>query len=134
MARRGQRSTRQSGSGRALALGIVLFLVAITLAPPTQRYFAQRAQIGALNAQVTANTQALAEAARELQLWRDPAYIKSQARERLHFILPGERSYIVTDPTNPTATQPTTAVSNNLPNGLPWYNRLISSITEVGMK
>jgi cell division protein FtsB len=129
-----RRRSRQSSSGRALALGIVLFVVAITLAPPAQRYFAQRAQIGALRAQVNANHQALTDAARELQLWRYPAYIKSQARERLHFILPGERSYIVTDPTTPTTTQPVTAVAKDLPRGLPWYNRLISSITETGAK
>jgi cell division protein FtsB len=132
MARR--RRSRQSSSGRVLALGVVLFVVAITLAPPAQRYFAQRAQIGALSAQVHANDQALTDAARQLQLWRDPAYIKSQARERLHFILPGERSYIVTDPTAPTAIQPVTAIAKNLPVGLPWYNRLISSITETGVK
>jgi len=132
MARRGR--SRANGSGRALALGVVLFLLALMLAPPTQRYFAQRAQIGAFSAQVSANSQALTQAAHELRLWRDPEYIKSQARERLHFILPGERSYIVTDPTAPTATQPTTAVAKDLPSGLPWYNRLISSITETGAK
>ena len=61
-------------------------------------------------------------------------HLLSQARERLHFILPGERSYIVTDATAPTAIQPVTAVAKNLPVGLPWYNRLISSITETGVK
>ena len=134
MARAGRGSSRKNGSGRPLALGIVLFLLALTLAPPTQRYFAQRSQISALRAQVNADSQALTDAARELQLWRDPEYIKSQARERLHFILPGERQYIVTDSTNPSATPPTTAVAKDLPSGLPWYNRLISSITQVGSK
>jgi cell division protein FtsB len=132
MARR--RRSGQRGSGRALALGVVLFLVSITLAPPAQHYFAQRAQISALGAQVNSDSQALKDAARQLQLWRDPTYIKSQARERLHFILPGERSYIVTDPNNPTDTQPVTAVATDLPGGLPWYDRLISSITETGAK
>lgn len=131
MTRRDRGSSRKNGSGRALALGVVLFLLALTLAPPTQRYFAQRSQISALRAQVNASSQALTEAARELQLWRDPEYIKSQARERLHFILPGERQYIVTDSTNSPATQPTTAVAKDLPSGLPWYDRLISSITET---
>jgi len=132
MARRGR--SRKSGSGRALALGVVLFLMAITLAPPTQRYFAQRSQISALRAQVNANSQALKDAAHQLQLWRDPQYVKSQARERLHFILPGQRSYIVTDPNAPASTVPTTAVTTDLPAGLPWYDRLISSITETGAK
>ena len=123
---------RRSGSGRTMALGVVLFLLALMLAPPAQRYFAQRAQISALAVQVRTDSQALADAGRELQMWRDPQFIKSQARERLHFILPGERQYIVTDPTETVSTQPTMAVAKELPIGLPWYNRIISSITETG--
>jgi cell division protein FtsB len=134
MVGRGRSSSRSNGSGRALALGVVLFLLALTLAPPTQRYFVQRAEISALHAQISSNTQALAEAAHELQLWRDPEYVKSQARERLHFVLPGERQYIVTDSSTPAPSQPTTAVAKDLPRGLPWYSRLISSITETGAK
>jgi len=116
-----------------MTLALVLFVLAWTLAPPTQRYFAQRAQINAVRAEVAANNQALSEAARQLQLWRDPAYIKTQARERLHFVLPGERQYIVTD-SSQTPPAPTTAVAKDIPSGLPWYNRLIASITEVGSK
>lgn len=116
-----------------MTLAIVLFLLSWMLAPPTQRYFAQRAQINAVKAEVSANNQALTDAARQLQLWKDPDYIKTQARERLHFVLPGERQYIVTDSTDTPVTT-TTAVAKDLPSGIPWYNRLIASITEVGAK
>jgi len=116
-----------------MTLALVLFLLSWTLAPPTQRYFAQRAQINAVRAEVSANNHALADAARQLQLWKDPEYIKTQARERLHFVLPGERQYIVTD-TSESPTTTTTAVAKDIPSGLPWYNRLIASITEVGAK
>lgn len=126
-------STKRS-SGRGMTLVIVLFFLAWTLAPPTQRYFAQRAQINAVRAQVSSNNQALADAARQLEMWRDPAYVKTQARERLHFILPGEREYIVTGTTDPTSSVPTTAVAKDLPSGVPWYNRLVASITETGAK
>lgn len=116
-----------------MTLVLVLFLLSWMLAPPSQRYFAQRAQINAVKAQVASNDKALADAAKQLQLWKDPEYVKTQARERLHFVLPGERQYIVTDPTE-TQTEPTTAVAKDIPSGLPWYNRLIASITEVGAK
>ncbi|CAB4771975.1 unannotated protein [freshwater metagenome] len=128
---RTRNNSRSRGSGRALTLGIILFILAFTLAPPTQRYFAQRAQISAVKAQLHAGDIALADAKRELERWRDPSYIKSQARERLHFVMPGERQYIVTDSTQATQEAPATAVSKDLPSGLPWYNRVISSITEV---
>lgn len=116
-----------------MTLVLVLFLLSWMLAPPTQRYFTQRAQINAVKAEVSANNQALADAAHQLQLWNNSDYIKTQARERLHFILPGERQYIVTESTE-TSVAPTTAVAKDLPSGLPWYNRLIASITEVGAK
>jgi cell division protein FtsB len=129
----GQGPVKKKGAGRSMTLVLVLFLLSWTLAPPTQRYFAQRAQINAVKAQVAANNEALTEAAKQLQLWKDPQYIKTQARERLHFVLPGERQYIVTDSAE-AQTAPTTAVAKDIPSGLPWYNRLIASITEVGAK
>lgn len=123
----------KKGIGRPMTFALVLFLLTWMVAPPAQRYFAQRAQINAVKAEVAANNQALADAARQLELWKNPDYIKTQARERLHFVLPGERQYIVTDPTE-TAPAPTTTVAKDLPGGVPWYNRLIASITQVGSK
>ena len=82
-------------STRLLILFIVLFAMAVTLAPPTQHYFAQRAQISALEASVESNKKKLIEARAELERWQDPNFVKSQARSRLHFVLPGERQYII---------------------------------------
>jgi hypothetical protein len=47
--------------------------------------------------------------------------------------MPGERQYIVTgtDGTTTDATTQTDVVSN-LPEGQPWYTRMIASITEAG--
>lgn len=134
MARARSIPPNKKSSGRAMTFAIVLFVLAWTLAPPAQRYFAQQAQINAIKAQVSANESALQRAARELQLWRDPEYLKSQARERLHFVFPGERQYIVTDATESTEVPTTTAVAKNIPQGLPWYNRVIASIMEAGSK
>jgi cell division protein FtsB len=88
---------KRRGNSRALMLATILFLMALTIAPPIKHYFTQRAQISALKSQVASNNEALDQARKELLMWRDPEYIKSQARERLHFVLPGERQYIVTD-------------------------------------
>ena len=122
-------------STRLLILFIVLFGVAVTLAPPTQHYFAQRAQISALEADVESNRKKLEEARTELQRWRDPEYIKSQARDRLHFVLPGERQYIIlglnTQIDNGTSTA--APINQDFPLGVPWYSRVISSITSVGV-
>ena len=81
---------KRRGNNRLLLLSIILFVMALTIAPPIKHYFTQRAQISALKSQVASNYLALEQARKELSLWRDPEYIKSQARERLHFVLPGE--------------------------------------------
>jgi cell division protein FtsB len=73
-------------SNRALITGIVLFAVAVTLAPPLQHYFTQRAQINSLENQLADNQAMLEKATQELALWNDPEYVASQARARLHFV------------------------------------------------
>jgi len=89
MARRQLRFGRRRTSNRLLALSAILFFLALTIAPPVKHYFTQRAQISALKSQLSADQTALQKARKELLLWQDPEYIKSQARERLHFVMPG---------------------------------------------
>jgi hypothetical protein len=97
-----------------------------------KHYFTQRAQISALKAELSADNTALQKAREELTLWQDPEYIKSQARERLHFVLPGERQYIVTDGQTNTSQTGSTKIASSLADGQPWYSRLIASISETG--
>ena len=120
-------------SNRALIVGIVLFVVAITLAPPIQHYFTQRAQINSLKTQISDNQAMLDKAAGELAQWDDPEYVASQARARLHFVFPGERQYIVVGDDEITGDGQQTKISGQLPIGLPWYSRLISSITSTNV-
>jgi hypothetical protein len=68
-----------------------------------------------------------------LAKWNDPEYVASQARARLHFIFPGERAYIITGNGEITDDEQVTKVSEQLPIGLPWYSRLISSITSTNV-
>ena len=76
----------QGVSGRWMAVVSVLFIVAITLAPPLQRYFAQRAQINSIRTQVADSKSALVKAQQDLAKWNDPQYVADQARTRLHFV------------------------------------------------
>lgn len=120
-------------STRLLILFIVLFTMAITLAPPTQHYFAQRAQISALEANVESNKKKLLEARAELERWQDPNYIRSQARARLHFVLPGERQYVILGMETKDPDQTSAPINQDFPLGVPWYSRIVSSITSVGV-
>lgn len=126
-------SRRTRGKARPLALIAIIFIFTLTLAPPIKNYFTQRAQISALKSQVATDRTALEEARAELSTWKDPNYVKSQARERLHFVMPGERQYIVTGSEITQAEPQTTQVAKQLPEGAPWYTKLIASVTESGL-
>lgn len=131
--RRPSNRVRRRANARPLALMAIIFVFTLTLAPPIKNYFTQRAQINALKSQVATDRSALDAARAELDLWRDPNYIKSQARERLHFVMPGERQYIVTG-TDIDKSQPqTNKVATLLPDGAPWYTKLIASVSESGL-
>ena len=124
-------SSRRPGSGRTFSLVAVFFIFALVLAPPIQNYFTQRAQINALRAQVDGDRAALEAARIELTRWQDPDYVKAQARERLHFVMPGERQYIVTGTPNGDGEVTANKVADQLEDGAPWYTRMIASITQV---
>jgi cell division protein FtsB len=126
---------KSNTSARWLVVVTVAFIFAITLAPPLQHYFAQRAQINSLRAQVNDSNNALEKAREELAKWNDPEYVATQARQRLHFVFPGERQYIVLDApkSEEEANGPVAPISTLIPNGLPWYGRLIASITTTNV-
>lgn len=128
------RRKRIDKSTRFLAVAAFLLLIIVMIGSPLQKYFAQRAQINALSTQVEASRQALEEARKELELWNDPNYIKSQARARLHYVLPGERQYILTNDITLEGKDKTNEVAANIPTGVPWYTRLIATVTEAGNK
>ena len=79
-------------------LGLVVCGLVVSAALPLREYLSQRGQIAsaqARNAQQQARVDALEK---QLQQWRDPAYVKAQARTRLHFVMPGEYAYVVLAP------------------------------------
>jgi hypothetical protein len=49
----------------------------------------------------------------------------------LHFVFPGERQYVVVGEDQGVETDQTTKISNGFPIGLPWYLRIIASITST---
>ena len=127
--------SKSNTSVRWLAVVTVAFICAITLAPPMQHYFAQRAQINSLRAQVNDSNNELEKARQELAKWNDPEFVATQARQRVHFVFPGERQYVVLDVPKSTSEEaaPIAPISTQIPNGLPWYGRLIASITTTNI-
>jgi cell division protein FtsB len=123
--------------GRTLAVATVLLILGATLAPPLQRYFAQRAQISALSSQLHDSQLTLKKAAQELARWNDPTFVAAQARSRLHYVYPGERQYIVLgapDSLTKNANTPAAPIAENIPAGVPWYFKVVASITSTNQQ
>ena len=90
------RPSRRSGSitGRALILAVVAVTLFFSLAVPVRQWFAQRAEIAQLRADVEAARDRVADLQLEKLRWDDPAFVAAEARRRLHFVLPGEVGYV----------------------------------------
>jgi cell division protein FtsB len=86
---------RPNLTGRAAMLALVVCLLAISLAYPLREYLSQRSDIGELRSQVAAQEKRVAALEKAKQRWNDPAYVEAQARERLHYVMPGETAYVV---------------------------------------
>ncbi|MBP2437702.1 FtsB family cell division protein [Microbacterium amylolyticum] len=86
-------SVRLSGFA-VIMLGLVV-LGAFVLVPSVGHYVDMRQQIDRAEASVTVTQAEIAELERERERWNDPAYIQTQARERLYFTQPGEVTYLI---------------------------------------
>lgn len=117
-------------TSRSLVLGLVLLFLITFLAPPLQQYFEQQAQINAVRSDISMTKERIAKAQAELQRWRDPSFVKAQARARLHYVLPGETQYIVVDEDGDAVdpANPSLPVIDYVSGQGTWYGRILSSI------
>jgi cell division protein FtsB len=127
VARRGQRFT-----GRAVLLGALFLLLALTLAGPVRQYVAGRQALAELTAEHEALTQQAADLRAQLNRQADPAYVAQQARERLTYVLPGDRLVVVGDaggagdPGEAAGQAPAGQAGNGA--AVPWYTGLLDSV------
>ncbi|HVD29978.1 MAG TPA: septum formation initiator family protein, partial [Mycobacteriales bacterium] len=106
----------------------LILLLALTLAGPVRQYVAGRAELVRLAAEGRDLDQRAADLQQELQRQGDPAYAERQARERLTYVLPGDRLVIVADGRTADGdadTQPTAGTSED---PVPWYEGLLESV------
>jgi cell division protein FtsB len=88
--------TRRTRLGtRAAMLGVVLAMLGLTLVYPLRLYAAQRSQINQLAASNEAQRRQVEDLQKTVKRYDDPAWVRDQARLRLHYTLPGEKDYLV---------------------------------------
>jgi cell division protein FtsB len=140
-ARQGRRRTRRPArsattagrrplvTGRAVLLGVLVLLLALTLAGPIRSFVAGRQELAELAAQNQALSLQQQQLQEQLDRQADPAYVVQQARARLNFVLPGDRVVVVADGTVVAGEAP--AQTPGITDGgeqPPWYEGLLESV------
>jgi cell division protein FtsB len=75
----------------------VIVLGTFIVSQDVQTYLDQRREIVEMEESIAQAEEAVEEMQAERDRWQDPVYIRSQARDRLYYVLPGEVSYLVMD-------------------------------------
>jgi cell division protein FtsB len=119
-------------TGRAAVLALVVCLLAISLAYPLREYLAQRGDISGVRATVAQQEKSVAELRSEQKRWQDPAYVERQARERLHFVMPGETSYVVLEPDEAPAPDGVVTSAPRPVTRSPWFTDLWRTVEVAG--
>ena len=115
-------------TGRAFLLGTLILLLALTLAGPVRQYLAGRAELVRLAAEGSALDQRAEDLRARLAEQADPAYTVREARERLMYVLPGDRLVIVEDGEAEDGEDgPATGRTAARPE-VPWYTGLLESV------
>ena len=117
-------------TGRAVLLGALILLLALTLAGPIRQYLAGRAELVRLAAEGRQLEQRAADLQGQVARQTDPAYVERQARARLTYVLPGDRLVVIADgsaATGDAGTLPATVPADPVP----WYQGLLESVTKA---
>ncbi|WP_322411841.1 septum formation initiator family protein [Microbacterium invictum] len=117
-----------------IMLGLVV-LAAFVLVPTVGTYLDQRQQIAALERSVELTREQIDELESERERWSDPAYITTEARERLYYVRPGEVVYLIDNDLPPEdVPREQGAVSDEVERTrTDWMSQLLRSVTEAGL-
>lgn len=119
-------------SGFTLASVALLIAAGLILTPSIATYVQQQRELSDLRASVTLHRSQVAEIDAERLKWQDPAYVRSQARGRLFFVVPGETQLsVITDTLIPPES--TVATSGELTQiERNWARELVVSTLAAG--
>lgn len=112
-------------TGRAAVLALVVSALVVSAALPLRELVAQRGEIGELRAEQAQAQERVDALEAEKDRLGDPAYVAAEARRRLHFVLPGETSYVLILPTPAPGEQEELAGPGE---DAPWYSQVWGSV------
>ena len=126
---------RSRFTGRAAVLVLVVAVLTVSYASSLRAYLQQRSHINELKSSIAQHEANIDELESEKARWDDPAYVRTQARERLGYVMPGEKTYLVLDengqPLEPEAElqDPATVIRTT---STPWWDDAWASVELAG--
>ncbi|WOF24359.1 septum formation initiator family protein [Microbacterium betulae] len=122
-------------SGFTVIVLCLVVLGAFVLVPTASTYLDQRQRIAALQDAVQLGQEEVAALERERTRWQDPAYIATQARERLYYVKPGEVVYLVDNDLEETELprEPEPVSSEVEEAESDWMGQLLRSVVASGL-
>jgi cell division protein FtsB len=116
-----------------IMMGLVILAVCV-LVPTVSTFVGQQQQIAALQHSVQVTKDDVAALDLERSRWNDPAYITTQARERLYYVKPGDVVYLVIDDLPASRLpQQQRAVSKSVEQTrTDWASQFVASLTQAG--
>jgi cell division protein FtsB len=114
-------------TGRAVLLGALVLLLALTLAGPIRQFLAGRAELVQLAAEGSRLDRRADELTARIEQQADQAWTERQARERLTYVVPGDRLVVVVD--GRAVEEDGTLSADSAPSPrAPWYEGLLRSV------
>jgi cell division protein FtsB len=120
-------------TGRAALLALVLCALVVALAYPMRQYIAQRSDIADQRREAQQAQRKVEQLREEKARWQDPEYVRTQAREHLHYVLPGETGFEVPAPA-PSGTADQAGGRhpvNDAAAHRPWYDNLFDGVDQA---
>ena len=115
------------------ALVVVLIIAgALIVSPSLSTYVQQRREIAELRESVRLHQEAVNEIDAERAKWKDPVYVRAQARDRLFYVMPGETQLsVVEDIVMPAESEEETSAELSRIQGN-WARGLVASVLTAG--
>ncbi|GAA1388439.1 FtsB family cell division protein [Luteococcus peritonei] len=117
---------------RAIAFLVVVAILVLSYASSLRVYLRQEQDMATAQQQIVERTRANEELQREIERWKDADFVRTQARERLGWVMPGETGYRVVGPDGkPMGGGVTITSTSTVPEGehaTAWWDRLGGSI------
>lgn len=111
-------------STRFVVVLTVAAILSVMLVPSLYQWWQQERELAQIKTQVAEQQQKNADMQRQLDLWNDPDYISTQARERLGYVRPGETQYTVVDPGPQYQDSALAAAAASTGPARPWVQQL----------